>query len=60
MWGTLSDERTGLSFARVCCQYVQFTFYMLLSVYTVYIQGLVSPGSVQQIMPVNSSDHFGP
>jgi hypothetical protein len=40
MWGALSDERTGLSFARVtvtnnvCFQYVQFTFYMLLNVYT--------------------------
>jgi hypothetical protein len=40
MWGALSDERTGLLFARVtvsskvCCQYVQFTSYMLLNVYT--------------------------
>jgi hypothetical protein len=38
MWGALSDERMGLSFARVTvsssksCQYVQFTFYMLLKV----------------------------
>jgi hypothetical protein len=46
MWGALSDEKTGLSFARVtgssnvCCQYVQFTFYMLLNVYTIYIRSL--------------------
>jgi hypothetical protein len=38
MSGALSDERTGLSFAKVTvissksCQYVQFTFYMLLNV----------------------------
>jgi hypothetical protein len=46
-WGALSDERTGLSFARVivssdvCCQNVQFTFYMSLNVlYIQNIQGL--------------------
>jgi hypothetical protein len=38
MWGALSDERTGLSFARLSqqkylsCQYVQFTCYKLLNV----------------------------
>jgi hypothetical protein len=57
MWGALSDERTGLSQSAVCCQYVQFTFYMLLNVciyvnicmYNIY-KALLSPGSVQQIM----------
>jgi hypothetical protein len=51
-------ERTVLSFARVTvissksCQYVQFTFYMLLNVciYNTY-KASVSLGSVQQIMP---------
>jgi hypothetical protein len=51
MWSALSDERTDLSFARVtlsndkvCYQYVQFTFYMLLNVYTIYKSYL--PGSI--------------
>jgi hypothetical protein len=54
MWVALSDERMGLSFSRVtvCCQYVQFIFYMLLNIciYNIY-RASVSPGSVQQIMP---------
>jgi hypothetical protein len=54
MWGALSDERTGLLFARVtvgstvCCQYVQFT--LNVCIYNIY-KASVSPGSVQQIMP---------
>jgi hypothetical protein len=46
IWGALSDERTGLSFSRVtvsnskvCCQYVQFLFYLLLNV-CIYICSL--------------------
>jgi hypothetical protein len=58
MWGDLSDERTGLSFARLSqqyydpCQYVQFALYKLLSVciYNIY-KAYVSSGSVQQKMP---------
>jgi hypothetical protein len=44
MWGALSEERMGLSFARlsqqkyVSCQYVQFAYYKLLNVciYNIY------------------------
>jgi hypothetical protein len=60
-----SDERTGLSFARVTvssnvsCQYVQFTFDVIKCIYNIY-KAFVSPGSVQQIMPRNSSGHFAP
>jgi hypothetical protein len=58
MWGALSDERTGLSFAwlsqqcEVFCKYVQFAFYKLLNVciYNIY-KAPVSSGSVQQKMP---------
>jgi hypothetical protein len=54
MWGALSDERTGLSLARVTVssnKYSQFTFYMLLDVFTYNIyKASVSAGSVQQIM----------
>jgi hypothetical protein len=65
MWGALSDERTGLSFARV-----QSAVVSLLSVCKIYIlhvikcvnicihlcikniyKAFVSPGSVEQIMP---------
>jgi hypothetical protein len=53
MWDALSDERTGLSFARVTA------VISLLSVCTIYIfiyniysyRASVSPGSVQQLMP---------
>jgi hypothetical protein len=56
MWGALSDERAGLSFARLSQQqYVFFsvcTIYKFLNVciYNIY-KVSVSPGSVQQIMP---------
>jgi hypothetical protein len=48
MWGALSDERMCMSFARVTVSsnksvvstYVQFTFYMLLNVYTIYTRPL--------------------
>jgi hypothetical protein len=58
MWGALSDERTGLSFARlsqqyeVFCRHVQFAFYKLLNVciYNIY-KASVSSGSVQHKMP---------
>jgi hypothetical protein len=60
MWDSLSDERTGLTFARVTVSsskyvaslYKIFTFYMLLEVgiYNIY-KASVSAGSVQQIMP---------
>jgi hypothetical protein len=59
--GALSDERTGLSFVRVivCSSksfvriYKIFTFYMLymLKIHIQYTRPLVSPGSVQQVMP---------
>jgi hypothetical protein len=52
MWGALSDERTGLSFARLSQQYVQFAFYKLLNVciYNIY-KASVSSGPVLQKMP---------
>jgi hypothetical protein len=55
MWGALSDERTGLSFARVTVSSSKSVvsmyniFYMLLNV-CIY-KTSVSAGSVQQIMP---------
>jgi hypothetical protein len=76
MWGVLSDERMGMSFARVTA------LISLLSVCTIYIlhvikcmyniyKGSVSPGSIQHIMPftlnaihffepMNYSGHFVP
>jgi hypothetical protein len=57
MWGALSDEKTGLSFARVAVSsnksvVSMYIFYMLINVciYNIY-KTSVSPGSVQQIMP---------
>jgi hypothetical protein len=55
MWGALSDERTGLSFARaiavislsVCIIYI---LHVIKFIYNIY-KTSVSPGSVQQIMP---------
>jgi hypothetical protein len=37
---------------KVCCQYVKFTFYILLNVciHSIY-KAAVSPGSVQQVIP---------
>jgi hypothetical protein len=60
MWGALSDERMGLSFVSnnmsVVRIYNIFTFYMLYMLLTVCIYNIckatVSPGSIQQIMPL--------
>jgi hypothetical protein len=64
MSGALSDERTGLSFARVTVRisksfvsmynlhlHVIKSMYICMYVYTIYTRASVSPGSVQQIIP---------
>jgi hypothetical protein len=57
MWGALSDERTGLSFARVTVSssksVVICTIYMLYVIKCTYNihETSVSPGSMQIMMP---------
>jgi hypothetical protein len=59
MWGSLSDEKTGLSFTRVTAVIsllsVCTIYEYILDITNVYIYNIykasVSPGSVQQIMP---------
>jgi hypothetical protein len=56
MWGALSDERTGLSFARVisllsvCTIYILLLLNMYVYIFNIF-KASISPGSVQQIMP---------
>jgi hypothetical protein len=60
MWGDLSDERTGLSFARVTVSSNKsvsmystiYILHVLVCIYNIYeYKASVSSGSVQQIMP---------
>jgi hypothetical protein len=65
MWVGLSDERTGLSFAivtvssSVCCHCTIYIVHFIECIYNIY-KAFVSPGSIQQITPMNYSDHFAP
>jgi hypothetical protein len=64
MWGALSDEKTGLLFARVTVSSTKsvvsmYSLHFIKSIYNIY-KASVSPGSVQQIMLMNSSGHFAP
>jgi hypothetical protein len=55
MWGALSDERTGLSFARVTvsCNTSVVSMYNLHAIKCIYniYEASVSPGCLQQNMP---------
>jgi hypothetical protein len=62
MWGSLTDDRTGLSFARVTVSsntsvVGMYNLHVITCMYNIY-KASVSPGSVQQITPMNSSGHF--
>jgi hypothetical protein len=61
MWSSLSDElpkwlSAVISLLSVCTIYI---LHVIKCVYNIY-KASVGPGSVQQIMPINSSDHFAP
>jgi hypothetical protein len=67
MWGALSDDRTDLSFARVtvssnksavCCQYVQFTFYVLLNGYAIYTRLMSVQAQYSRSCPIISSSCY--